>query len=67
MIWCCKECVAPKRYPGCHDHCTEYIDQKAKHDKERLEKARLNDIHRREKARARAINCEIRRRNKYQY
>ena len=21
MIWCCKNCVAPKRYPGCHDHC----------------------------------------------
>lgn len=20
---CCKFCVPPKRYPGCHDHCPE--------------------------------------------
>lgn len=22
----CKDCVAPKRYPGCHAVCKEYID-----------------------------------------
>lgn len=66
MIWCCKDCVAPKRRPGCHGSCPEYLVQKAEHDKERLEQARLNDIHRKEKARARAINCEIRRRSQYQ-
>ena len=21
---CCHLCVAPKRHPGCHDHCDEY-------------------------------------------
>ena len=29
----CKECKPPKRYPGCHDHCQEYLAQKAEHDK----------------------------------
>ena len=66
MIWCCKDCVAPKRYPGCHDRCPEYQAQKAKHDKERLEKAHLNDISRRERARGRAASCAIRRRTRYQ-
>jgi hypothetical protein len=23
-ITCCNGCVAPKRYPGCHDHCPDY-------------------------------------------
>ena len=23
-ITCCHGCVAPKRYPGCHDHCPDY-------------------------------------------
>lgn len=36
-IECCHYCVAPKRYPGCHDHCHEYIEQKAKHDAEKAE------------------------------
>lgn len=34
MIWCCKDCVAPKRHPGCHDRCPEYIEQKAIHEQE---------------------------------
>lgn len=29
----CKGCVAPKRYPGCHDHCQEYLTAKAEHDR----------------------------------
>lgn len=29
-IYPCKDCVPPKRYPGCHDHCQEYKDVKAK-------------------------------------
>lgn len=33
-ITCCKGCVAPKRYPGCHDRCPEYIEQKAQHNAE---------------------------------
>lgn len=66
MISCCKDCVAPKRRPGCHGSCPEYLVEKAEHDKERLEKARINDIGRFEKARARAIVCEINRRKLYQ-
>ena len=31
-IKCCNGCVAPKRYPGCHDHCPEYREEKAKED-----------------------------------
>ena len=32
MIRCCYGCVAPKRYPGCHAQCPEYIQEKAVHD-----------------------------------
>lgn len=28
----CKDCVAPKRHPGCHDKCPEYQEQKAKNE-----------------------------------
>jgi hypothetical protein len=28
----CKDCTAPKRHPGCHDKCPEYLEQKAKND-----------------------------------
>ena len=34
-IKCCFGCVAPKRYPGCHGHCPEYIAEKEQHDKEK--------------------------------
>lgn len=27
-IKCCKDCVAPKRYPDCHGVCPEYIHEK---------------------------------------
>lgn len=29
---CCKYCKAPKRHPGCHDTCPDYILAKAKHN-----------------------------------
>ena len=32
-FYSCKGCVAPKRYPGCHDHCQEYQTQKAERDR----------------------------------
>ena len=32
-IKCCKDCVSPKRYPGCHSHCPEYIEEKAEYDR----------------------------------
>ena len=41
-ICSCKDCVAPKRYPGCHSVCREYLEQKAEHD-------RLKAIHDKEK------------------
>lgn len=30
---CCHYCVAPKRHPGCHDHCPEYAAEKAENDR----------------------------------
>jgi len=33
IIKCCNGCVAPKRYPGCHDHCPEYAAEKAEYEK----------------------------------
>lgn len=37
MIYCCKGCEAPKRYPGCHSVCQEYLAQKADYDKKKAE------------------------------
>lgn len=37
MIYSCKGCVAPKRYPGCHAVCQEYLEQKAWHDERKAE------------------------------
>lgn len=31
----CIGCVAPKRHPGCHDKCPDYIIAKAFHEAER--------------------------------
>ena len=33
MIYSCKGCVAPKRFPGCHASCPEYLANKTEHDK----------------------------------
>ena len=41
MITCCKECVPPKRYTGCHDKCKEYIEQRADWE-ERKERMRID-------------------------
>lgn len=32
VIKCCIDCKPPKRHPGCHDHCPEYIGERAEHD-----------------------------------
>ena len=32
IITCCYHCVAPKRHPGCHSTCPEYLKQRAEHD-----------------------------------
>ena len=36
-IKCCHPCVAPKRYPGCGDHCKEYQDERAQLDADKAE------------------------------
>ena len=32
-IKCCNGCVPPKRHPGCHGHCPEYLAEKAEYDR----------------------------------
>lgn len=44
MICCCKGCVAPKRHPGCHGSCQEYLAEKAEHDRLKAEFDRERDI-----------------------
>lgn len=34
-IKCCKDCVAPKRHPGCHGVCPEYIHEKTLWEEEK--------------------------------
>ena len=33
----CEKCVAPKRYPGCHDKCPDYKKDRAKYDAKKAE------------------------------
>lgn len=28
----CKTCIPPKRHPGCHDKCPDYIKDKKEHE-----------------------------------
>jgi hypothetical protein len=32
MFSACRNCVAPKRHPGCHDSCPEYRAERAEYD-----------------------------------
>lgn len=34
-IKCCKDCVPPTRYPGCHAKCSKYLEEKAKLEEEK--------------------------------
>lgn len=36
-IECCRPCVPPKRHPGCHDKCEEYIKEKKHLEEEKIE------------------------------
>lgn len=40
----CIDCTPPKRYPGCHSKCGEYIVAKAFHDAERSAEYQDRDI-----------------------
>ena len=44
-ITCCKECVPPKRCIGCHGYCDEYIEQKAKLEKEKQIEREWKEMH----------------------
>lgn len=50
-IKCCEKCVPPKREPGCHDSCEQYLEEKAEHERRKEEidrKKRVgNDIYNR--------------------
>lgn len=41
---CCRGCYAPKRHPGCHAKCEEYISAKAKYDARKAELVKKADI-----------------------
>lgn len=43
-ICCCYGCVAPKRHPGCHGSCPEYLADKAKHDRLKAEYDKANQV-----------------------
>lgn len=34
-IKCCRYCVPPQRYPGCHAVCEQYIKEKAEYDEQK--------------------------------
>ena len=42
MNYPCKNCK-DDRYPGCHDHCPEYLEVKAKHDAYKAEQRKYKD------------------------
>ena len=49
MTFSCKGCIAPKRYPGCHGSCPDYLAERAEYD-------RLKAIHDREQEVTTGIN-----------
>ena len=65
-IKCCYGCVAPKRNPGCHDHCQEYLAEKAEYDRLREEdyERRMTDNAIYSNRSAKVNNAMRRRRNK---
>jgi hypothetical protein len=36
-IFSCKGCVPPKRFPGCHGSCPDYIREKAEYNARKAE------------------------------
>lgn len=43
-IFSCKGCTPPKRYPGCHSTCPDYIRDKAEYDKRKEIASKQNRI-----------------------
>ena len=44
IIKCCSGCVAPKRYPGCHDHCPEYAAERAEYAKHKTKEDKRRKV-----------------------
>lgn len=70
MFKCCKNCVAPKRTPGCHDHCPEYIAERAEYDKKKADDDRRRHANslvygQRDRAVCKAMNKQRRRGGTY--
>lgn len=43
-IECCRNCVAPKRYPGCHCVCPEYHEEKEKYQEQKAKADSIKSI-----------------------
>lgn len=43
-IDCCRGCIAPKRHPGCHGSCPEYIKERAAYDAKKTAYDRQREI-----------------------
>lgn len=43
-VWCCKDCVPPKRHIGCHSTCEEYITSKKAYDEKMLREREEKEI-----------------------
>lgn len=41
---CCHGCVAPKRQPGCHGHCPDYIKERAEYDEKKAAEDKKNAV-----------------------
>lgn len=58
-IYSCMGCVAPKRHPGCHGCCSEYLEEKAKHDERKAEMERQKNIERGLDAHFVRVSCMV--------
>ena len=43
-IKCCKGCVTPNRYPGCHSHCPLYRQEKAEYQAKKESEDSKRDV-----------------------
>lgn len=37
MFFCCYKCIPPKRFPGCHARCKEYLKEKQIYEERKKE------------------------------
>ena len=43
-IKCCMPCKPPERYPGCHDHCKQFSEEKAQNEKDTAAQRKQKEI-----------------------